>query len=163
MFTENQHLVGFSPIMKVSFQRTKREDFYTHYFIRVLAYVVISRHFLLKSITWRLSWKTIIRQILLIRVLNHFYSPSYEDFSILTRESNDIKLKIMESFLIVRINLVLTNLALIYNISGYHMFYHIIWCSFYHIVHIELSFVQFSLLCYDFCILSKTEYMSISS
>ena len=149
--------------MKVSFQRSKREDFYTHYFIRVLAYVVISRHFLLKSITWRLSWKTIIRQILLIRVLNHFYSPSYEDFSILTRESNDIKLKIMESFLIVRINLVLTNLALIYNISGYHMFYHIIWSSFYHIVHIELSFVQFSILCYDFCILSKTEYMSISS
>ena len=48
MFTENQHLVGFSPIMKVSFQRTKREDFYTHYFIGVLAYVVTSRHFILK-------------------------------------------------------------------------------------------------------------------
>ena len=28
------------------------------------------------------------------------YSPSYEDFSILTRESNDFKLKIMESLLI---------------------------------------------------------------
>ena len=27
---------------KVSFQRTKREEFYTHYFIGVLAYVVIS-------------------------------------------------------------------------------------------------------------------------
>ena len=39
---------GFSPIMKVSFQRTKREDFYTHYFIGVLAYVVISKHFILK-------------------------------------------------------------------------------------------------------------------
>ena len=36
MFTENQHLVGFSPIMKVSFQRTKTEDFYTHYFIGIL-------------------------------------------------------------------------------------------------------------------------------
>ena len=48
VFTENQHLVGFSPIIKVSFQRTKREDFYTHYFIGVLAYVVISRHFILK-------------------------------------------------------------------------------------------------------------------
>ena len=33
---------------KVSFQRTKREEFYTHYFIGVLAYVVISRHFILK-------------------------------------------------------------------------------------------------------------------
>ena len=28
--------------MKVSFQRTKREDFYTHYFIGVLAYAVTS-------------------------------------------------------------------------------------------------------------------------
>ena len=44
-FTENQHLVGFSPIMKVSFQRTKREDFYAHYFIGVLAYVVTLGHF----------------------------------------------------------------------------------------------------------------------
>ena len=30
------------------------------------------------------------------------YSPSFEDFSILTRESNDFKLKIMESLLIAR-------------------------------------------------------------
>ena len=55
VFTENQHIERFSPIMKVSFQHTKREDFYTHYFIGVLAYVVISRHFILKLITWRLS------------------------------------------------------------------------------------------------------------
>ena len=48
MFTENQHLVGFSLIMKVSLQRNKREDFYTHYFKGVLAYVVTSRHFVLK-------------------------------------------------------------------------------------------------------------------
>ena len=44
-----------NPVMKVSFQRTKRGDFYKHYFIGVLAYVVISRHFILKLITWRLS------------------------------------------------------------------------------------------------------------
>ena len=31
----------------------------------------------------------------------------------------------------------------------------------FHIVHIQLSFVQFSILCYSFCILSKTEWMSI--
>ena len=31
--------------MEVSFQRTKREDFYTHYVKGVLAYVVISRSF----------------------------------------------------------------------------------------------------------------------
>ena len=30
------------------------------------------------------------------------YSPSFEDFSILTRESNDFKLKIMENLLIAR-------------------------------------------------------------
>ena len=30
------------------------------------------------------------------------YSPSYEDFSMLTRESNDFKLKLMESLLIAR-------------------------------------------------------------
>ena len=73
LLTENQHLVEFSPIIKVSFQRTKREDFYTHYFIGILAYVVISRHFILKSIISRLSsWKTIIPPILLICVLNHF-------------------------------------------------------------------------------------------
>ena len=59
--------------MKVSFQSTKTEEFYTHHFIGVLANVGILRHFILKSIIWRLSsWKTIISQILLIRVLNHF-------------------------------------------------------------------------------------------
>ena len=46
----NQHLLEFSPIMKVLFQRTKRGDFSTHYFIGVLTYVLISRHFILKSI-----------------------------------------------------------------------------------------------------------------
>ena len=41
---------GGVPIMKVSFKRTKRDDFYTHCFIGVLACVVISRHFILKLI-----------------------------------------------------------------------------------------------------------------
>ena len=50
LITENQHLVEFSPIMKVSSQRTKREDFYTHYFREILAYGVISRDFSLKLI-----------------------------------------------------------------------------------------------------------------
>ena len=36
--------------MKVLFQRTKREDFYAHYFIGVLAYVVISERFISKLI-----------------------------------------------------------------------------------------------------------------
>ena len=49
VFTENQHLAGLSPIMKVSFQRTKREDFHTHHFIGVSAYGVISRH-----LAWRM-------------------------------------------------------------------------------------------------------------
>ena len=41
-----------------------------------------------------------------------------------------------------------------YSISGYHMM------SIYHIVHIQLLFVQSSILCYNFCILSKIECMS---
>ena len=60
VFTENKHLVGFSPIMKVLSQRTKIEDFNTHYFIGVLAYAVISRHFILKLIVSRLSLKKTI-------------------------------------------------------------------------------------------------------
>ena len=63
------------------------------------------------------------------------YSPSYEYFSILTRESNGFKLKIMESLLIARdkpcFNKADSSLPLElfwYNISGYHMFYHIKWC-----------------------------------
>ena len=42
----------------------------------------------------------------LTAIQEHFlccnYCPSFEDFSILTRESNDFKLRIMESLLIVR-------------------------------------------------------------
>ena len=232
MFTENHHLLEFSPIMKFLFQHTKGADFYTHYFIGVLAYVVISRHFILKSIVWRLSsWKIIIlHQMQLICVLNNFlisciqlkllfrmclkemleskafslstigylrcyfqdlstsisvvaamlpimvrpnttlksefvnirhftshwekskihdnkltaiqehllccnYSPSYEDFSILTRESNGFKLKIMESLLIAcdkpclnKADFSLPLELFWYNISGYHMmFYNIVW------------------------------------
>ena len=37
------------------------------------------------------------------------YSPSFGDFSILTRESNDFKLKIMESLLIARDKPILNN------------------------------------------------------
>ena len=48
--TGNQHSVEFSPIVKVSFQCTKREDFLIHYFIGILAYVVISRNFILELI-----------------------------------------------------------------------------------------------------------------
>ena len=91
------------------------------------------------------------------------YSPSFEDFSILTREGNDFKLKIMESLLIARDKPILNKadsslpLELFeYKISGYHLtFCHIIWCP------LILLFVQFSLLCYGSFILSKTECKSI--
>ena len=36
VFTENQHLTEFSQIREVSFQHTKREDFYTHKFKGVM-------------------------------------------------------------------------------------------------------------------------------
>ena len=62
------------------------------------------------------------------------YSPHFEDFSILTREINDLQLKIMESQLIAHDKPILNKkdfsflLELFsYNISGCHMmFYHII-------------------------------------
>ena len=53
------------------------------------------------------------------------YFPSLEDFSILTRESNDFKLKIMESVLIARDQSVFNNADSC--LSVVIMFYHI-WC-----------------------------------
>ena len=74
IFTKNQHLVDFSPIMKVSIQRIKKRNFNTYYFLGVLAYVVISKCFIWKLIICRFSsGKTIILRISLIRVLNHFW------------------------------------------------------------------------------------------
>ena len=45
--------------MKVSFQRTKKEDFYTHYVVGVLGYAVILRHFILKLIIEDYAYKKI--------------------------------------------------------------------------------------------------------
>ena len=65
--------------------------------------------FLDKSIYLRLAFEshcfyghTLSDMLLLFHLLCCNYSPSYEDFSIWTRESNDFKLKIMESLLIAR-------------------------------------------------------------
>ena len=77
------------------------------------------------------------------------YSPSLEDFSILTWESNDFKLKIMESVLIVRDKPVIYKaeaslpLKLFwYNISGCHLiFYHIIYA---HLPHCTYTIVGYS-------------------
>ena len=72
---------GGVPIMKVSFKRTKRDDFYTHCFIGVLACVVISRHFILKLIIWRLSFYETIENPLnfidscIKSFLNQLYTP----------------------------------------------------------------------------------------
>ena len=69
MFTEIQHLLEFSAVVKLSFELTKRGDFYTHYF-RGFSF---GRHSIWKSIIWGLSpGKTITLQTLLIRVLSHF-------------------------------------------------------------------------------------------
>ena len=43
VFSEGQHLVVVSPIMKVWFQRTWQEGFDTHYFIEVSSVFVISK------------------------------------------------------------------------------------------------------------------------
>ena len=85
------------------------------------------------------------------------YSLSYEDFSILTRESNDFKLKIMENILIACdkpcLNKVDSSLSLKlfwYNISGYYMmFYHIIQCP------------SMTLCIYNCCLFSFQYYVTI--
>ena len=90
------------------------------------------------------------------------YSPSYEDLFILTRESNGSKVKIMESLLLIAcdkpcLNKTDSSLPLklfFYNISGYVLLHHKM--SIYHIVVCSVS-----ILCCQFCILSKTKYTSI--
>ena len=75
VFTENQHLVGFSPIMKVSFQRTKKDNFYRHYFIRVLPY--ISFHFEidhLKTIVVKNNYASNFIDSCIKSFLNKFYT-----------------------------------------------------------------------------------------
>ena len=71
------------------------------------------------------------------------YSPFFEDFSILIRESNEFKLKIMESLLIARGKLVhnkadssLPSELFWFNISVYHMMFftsydaHLSYCAY---------------------------------
>ena len=79
------------------------------------------------------------------------YSPSFKEFSILTRESNGFKLTIIERLLIARdkpvLNKAYSSLLLQlfwYNIIGFHMM------PIYPIVCIKLWFVQFLILCYQF-------------
>ena len=67
-----------SPVRKVLFQLTERGDFCIHYFTGVLAYAVILRHFIWKSIIWRLSLgKAIIFRMSLIYELHHSLNSIY--------------------------------------------------------------------------------------
>ena len=74
------------------------------------------------------------------------YSPSFEDFSILTSESNDFELKIIESLLIARDKPILNKAdsslpsVLSYDVLSHHMM------SVYPIVRIQLSFVHFIIM-----------------
>ena len=89
------------------------------------------------------------------------YSPSFEDFSILTMESKDFKLKIMESLLITRDKPVLKKADSLlpfelfwYSISGYQCFitscdatlsncaYTVVVCSVFNIMLRALVFYQ---------------------
>ena len=92
------------------------------------------------------------------------YSPSFEEFFILTRESNDFTPKIMESLLIAHDNSVLNKadsslpLELFwYNISSLH----VIWCP-----SIQLSVYNYRLFSFQyyitFSILSKTECQKLA-
>ena len=78
------------------------------------------------------------------------YSLSFNDFSVLTRESNEFKLKIKDGQLISCDKPVLKHSQalflelFLYNISGCHLI------SYHPIVRMQLLFVQFSILCYEF-------------
>ena len=76
----------------IYYGKTKR-----HFKVRICELLGIS-HLTEKSVKIDNNKLTVIRELLLC--CN--YCPSFEDFSILTRESNDFKLKIMESLLIAR-------------------------------------------------------------
>ena len=89
MFTENQHLVEFSPIMEVSFQRTKRWDLYTHYSLRVLAYVIIIwRLSSVKTIIYQISLNFVLNQFLIISIRLKLFSRAY------VKEMGDVFLKL---------------------------------------------------------------------
>ena len=108
MFTKSQHLVKFLPIMKVSFQRIKKDNFHTHYFIWVLAYVFILRHFIWKWIIWgAYSRKTIIPDSCIKSFLNSLYKsrvviiqnvPKKYEVASLGRNSFQISKKLQKSF-----------------------------------------------------------------
>ena len=88
------------------------------------------------------------------------YSPSYEDFSVLTRESNDFKLKIMEILLIAfdkpclnKVDFSLLLGLFWYNISGYYM-------MFYHIIDVHRShYVYTIVVCLVFNIMLQFLYL----
>ena len=73
-------------------------------------------------------------------------SRSFDNFSVLTKESNDFKLKIMDNIFNIRSGYVNTSTAiLIIYFGGYNKFYHIIGRPSSH--WIQMSFAQFSILC----------------
>ena len=93
-------------------------------------------------------------------LLCYNYSPSFEGFSILTRENNDFKLKIMQSLPIACDNPILNKadsslLLEVFscNIRCYRLMFFTHMMSIYPIVCMQLLF--------EFCILSKRECKSI--
>ena len=133
-----------------------------HFKIRTCEHLGIS-HFTGKRVKIDNNKLTTIQEHLLCC----YYSSSYENFSILTRESNDFKLEIMKRLLIARdksclkkVDFSLPLELFWYNISGYHMFYYIIWYPSIRLCVCSCRLFS-SQYCYDFCILSKREYMSI--
>ena len=67
-----------------------------HFKFRICEHLILSR--LTKKVKTDNNKVTALQE----HLLGCNFSPSFEDFPILTRESNDFKLKIMESLLIAR-------------------------------------------------------------
>ena len=94
---------------------------------------------------------------------------SQKEFSILAKESNKFKLKIVDSLLIVYDNFVFNEMGsslflepFCYNVSGYYMmFYCIIWCPFLSLCINHCRVFRFQYYVTNFSIFLKTECMSI--
>ena len=107
-----EYLTSITANYKLSKITRKIKDVYqnvSHVAVRVTEEEKTKRHFkvqICEHLGIYISLKVKIDNNKLTAIQEHLlccnYCPSFEDFSILTRESNDFKLRIMESLLIAR-------------------------------------------------------------
>ena len=84
------------------------------------------------------------------------YSPSYEGFSILARENNDFKMKIMESLLTARDNPCLNKQSgFLFTFRAILTYHQCVWCPSTHCAYTIVVCLVFSIMLGFLCFLSK--------